>query len=166
MEELKKPAQIVTPDDGAIISVVGDTYRIVISGKQTAGAFAIIDMLVPTGGGPGPHAHTDFDESFYVLDGEIEVKTENQNYIAKKGDFVHIPKGGLVHCFKNKSEETARLWCTVVPAGLDEFFLEAGKPVKKGKFLPAAQPGEDEKKVLNALAEKYGQKLYPPDYLD
>lgn len=166
MEEFKKTAQIATPGEGDIISVVGDTYRIVVSGKQTDGAFAIIDMLVPTGGGPGPHAHTGFDESFYVLEGEVEFKTEDQNYIARKGDFVHIPKGGLVHCFKNKSEQTARLWCTVVPAGLDEFFLEAGTPVEKGEFLPASEPSDDEKKVLMALAEKYGQKLYPPDYLD
>lgn len=166
MEELKKPAQIIKADNGDLVSVVGNTYRIVVSGKQTDGAFAIIDMLVPAGGGRGPHAHAGFDESFFVLDGEIEVKTENGKYVAKKGDFVHIPKGGLIHCFKNITEQTARLWCTVVPAGLDEFFLEAGKPVKKGEFLPASKPSEEEKKVLFALAEKYGQKLYPPDFLD
>ncbi|MEO6684374.1 MAG: cupin domain-containing protein [Dyadobacter sp.] len=166
MEESKKPAQIVTQEDGAFVAVAGNSYRIVISGKQTGGSFAIIDMVVPPGGGPGPHAHSDFDESFYVLDGEIEVKTEVQTYMAKKGDFVHIPKGGIIHCFKNKSEQTARLWCTVVPAGLDAFFLEAGKPVQNGEFIAVSEPGEEEKKQLMALAEKYGQTLYPPDYLD
>lgn len=54
------------------ISVVGNTYRIIISGKETMGEYAIIDMIVPPGGGPPPHAHPSFHESFYVVEGEIE----------------------------------------------------------------------------------------------
>jgi len=42
---------------GEHISVVGDTYRIIVSGKQSGGEYAIIDMQVPPGGGPPPHAH-------------------------------------------------------------------------------------------------------------
>jgi hypothetical protein len=41
---------------GEYIAVVGDTYRIIISGKQSGGEYAINDMLVPSGGGPPPHA--------------------------------------------------------------------------------------------------------------
>jgi len=82
--------------------VVGDSYRVVITGKETEGAYAVIDMLVPPNGGPGPHAHTAFQESFHVLEGEIEVKTENGTYTAGKGSFVNIPLGGLIHCFKTK----------------------------------------------------------------
>jgi hypothetical protein len=51
-----RPTAIRTldPQAGPSLSVVGDTYRIVTSGAQTGGAYAIIDMLVPPGGGPGP----------------------------------------------------------------------------------------------------------------
>jgi quercetin dioxygenase-like cupin family protein len=152
--------------DGVNISVVGDTYRIVISGKQTEGKFAIIDMLVPPGGGPGPHAHASFQESFYVVNGEIEVKSKGQTYIAKKGAFVSIPLGGMVHCFKNKSDKMAHLLCTVVPAGLEEFFEIIGKPVAAGTFLPPPEMDAESVKKLTEIAEKYGQKLFPPDYLD
>ncbi len=129
---------IITIDEkeGQNISVVGDTYRVILSGKQTAGAYAVIDMLVPPGGGPGPHSHTDIQESFYVVDGEIEFKTETGKYPAKKGAFVNIPKGGEVHCFKNNSDTVAHLLCTVIPSGLDEFFLEIGTPIPAGAFLP------------------------------
>lgn len=63
-------------NEGSFLSVVGDTYRIIISGKQTGGEFALIDMLIPSGGGPGPHAHAAFHETFYVMDWEVEFKTQ------------------------------------------------------------------------------------------
>jgi quercetin dioxygenase-like cupin family protein len=57
------------PDDGDNLSVAGGIYRILVSGKQTNGEFAVIEMSVPAGGGPGPHAHASFQESFYVIKG-------------------------------------------------------------------------------------------------
>jgi quercetin dioxygenase-like cupin family protein len=156
----------VSENEGQNLSIVGDTYRILISGQQTQNAYAVIDMLVPPGGGPGPHSHTDIQETFYVVDGEVEFKTEAGKYIAKKGAFVNIPKGGEVHCFKNNSSAAAHLLCTVIPAGLDEFFREIGKPVASGAFLPPPAPTPEVLAKLSALAEKFGQKLYPPDYLD
>lgn len=157
---------IVTEEEGQFVSVVGDTYRIIISGKQTDGAYAVIDMLVPPGGGPGPHAHPDIQESFYVVEGEIEFKTEQGKHIAQKGTFVDIPKGGAVHGFKNISNETAHLLCTVTPAGLDDFFLEIGKPVAAGEFLPPPKMDDQQLAKLKDIAERYGQKLFSPDFLE
>lgn len=155
----------VSENEGQMLSVVGDTYRIVISGKQTGGAYAVIDMLVPPGGGPGPHAHAEMQESFYVIEGEIEFKTEGGIYKAQKDAFVNIPKGGEVHCFRNVSNTTAHMLCTVIPSGLDAFFEEIGTPVTAGTFLPPPVLTEDDLARLKSIAEKYGQKLYSPDYL-
>jgi len=166
MENAAKTFTAVAPDEGKTLSIAGGNYRIVISGAQTGGAYAIIEMLVPPLGGPGPHAHKDIQESFYVLDGEVEFKTEAGTQLAKQGSFVNIPTGGLVHGFKNKSDALARLWCTVIPAGLDEFFTEIGKPVDPGVFLPPPVLGPDDMEKLKALGEKYGQQFFPPDYLD
>lgn len=156
----------INEDQGQTLSVVGDNYRIIISGEQTQGAYAVIDMLVPPGGGPGPHSHANIQELFYVVDGELEFKTEAGKYTAKKGSFVNIPKGGEVHCFKNTSNGMAHLLCTVIPAGLDEFFLEIGTPTSPGKFLPPPVLNAQEVARLQAAAEKHGQKVYPPNYLD
>jgi quercetin dioxygenase-like cupin family protein len=150
---------------GQSISVVGDSYRILISGEQTGGNYAVIDMFVPPGGGPGPHAHKDMQEMFYVVDGEIEFKMEGGKYNAKKGSFVNIPLGGNVHCFKNTTNKIAHLLCTVVPAGLDDFFREIGTPIETGTFLPPPVLSIKEVNKLKSIAEKYGQKLYPPDFL-
>ena len=165
MKNSKPNPIILCVQDGQNLSVVGDTYRILVTGKETGGAFATIDMLVPPGGGPGPHAHPDFEETFYVVDGEVEVKSEGGTYVAKKGAYVVIPKGGIVHCFKNKSDKLAHLLCTVIPSGLEEMFLEIGKPVAAGEFLPPPPMDPESIKKLIAIAEKHGQKVYPPDYL-
>lgn len=166
MENNKQAPKTLGANEGENVSVMGGNYRILVSGKETGGAFATIEMLVPPGGGPGPHAHPDFVETFYVVDGEVEVKSEAGTYIATKGAFINIPKGGIVHGFKNKSDKMAQLLCTVVPAGLEEMFLEIGQPVPVGEFLPPPPMGNPETaKKMTALAEKYGQKLYPPDYL-
>lgn len=156
----------VADKEGQTLSVVGDTYRMVITGEETGGAYAAIDMLIPPGGGPGPHAHADFQESFYVLEGEIVVKTKAHTYTAKKGGFVNIPLGGVVHCFKNMSDANTRLLCVVVPAGLDSFFKEIGVPVAPDTFLSPPPMDPEKEKELREIAEKYGQELFPPDYLD
>ena len=165
MKNTTPPPISLDAQNGQNLSIVGDTYRILISGKETGGAFAVIDMLIPPNGGPGPHAHADFQESFYVIDGEIEVKSEAGTYIATKGSFVSIPKGGIVHCFKNKTDTMAHLLCTVVPSGLEEMFLEIGTPVAPGTFLPPPEMDAESIKKLLAIAEKYGQKVFPPDFL-
>jgi len=166
MENSTNSITAVAANEGKILSVVGDTYRIVITGEQTGGAYAAIDMLIPPGGGPPPHSHPGFQESFYVLDGEIEVKTESQAYTAKKGSFVNIPLGGMVHCFKNKTDAVTHLLCMVVPSGLEQMFLEIGQPVEAGTFLPPPHFSPEDLGRMVAIAEKYGQKLFPPDYLD
>lgn len=164
----KTTAAVLTlgPAQGQSVSVVGDTYRILVSGAQTGGAFAIIDMLIPPNGGPGPHSHAAMQESFYVVEGEVVVKAKDVAYTARKGSFVSLPLGGAVHDFKNLTNSTAHLLCTVVPAGLDAMFLEIGQPVPAGTFLPPAPMSQAELARLTAIAEKYGQKLFPPDYLD
>ncbi len=156
---------IVGPADGTGLAVVGDSYRTVIGGKDTGGEYAVIEMLVPPGGGPGPHAHAGFEETFHILDGEIEVKTELGTHTAGKGYFVRIPKGGLVHCFKNKTQQVARLWCVVVPAGLEAFFEAISSPAPFGEFMPPPPMTPELQSKMKAIAETYGQVLFPPDYL-
>lgn len=166
MDNSKPMPIVVDPTGGEILSVVGGNYRVLVSGKQTNGAFAVIDMLVPPGNGPGPHAHADFQESFYIVDGEVEVHSEAGTYTAKKGAFVVIPKGGVVHYFKNVSDRLAHVLCTVVPAGLEEFFEEIGEPAAIGEFLPTPPMDPESIRKLQAIAQKHGQVVYPPNFLN
>jgi quercetin dioxygenase-like cupin family protein len=163
-----RPTKVITvdPRQGLDLSVVGDNYRILISGKETENAFAVIDMLIPPGGGPMPHAHATFQESFYVIEGEIVVRTEEQTYVARPGAFVSVPQGGVIHSFKNETASNTHILCLVVAAGLEEFFKEIGQPVAYGEFLPAPEMTPETAEKLTSIAIKYKQEVFPPDYFE
>lgn len=163
---MNKDITVTNSIEGEFLGIAGGNYRIIISGEQTNGNYAVIEMVVPPNGGPPPHSHPDTQEMFYVLDGEVEFKTENGKQVVSKDGFINIPLGGAIHCFKNRSKGSARLLCTVVPAGLEKLFIDIGEPVAPGKFLKIPELTEERKKLLKQLDIKYNQKTYPPDYLD
>jgi len=161
MKEIN-PIITVNETEGQKLKIAGGNYRIIISGKQTNGEYAVIEMSVPPGAGPNPHSHADFAETFYVLEGEISFKSELGNYIATKNSFVNIPKGGIVHGFKNLSDKPAKLLCTVTPAGLDDLFEEMANYLENS----ASNSEKETKEKISSLFEKYGQKMYPGDFLN
>ena len=163
-----RPTSIRTldPDAAPPLSVAGGTYGTLVSGKDTGGAYAVISMLVPPGGGPGPHAHAAMQETFYVVAGEVVVRSETQRYVARRGAAIHIGHGGAIHSFRNESTDVAHLLCIVVPAGLEEMFAEVGTPVAPGTFLPLPVLGPEDRLRMQAIAERYGTEMFPPNHLD
>jgi quercetin dioxygenase-like cupin family protein len=101
----------------------GDHYTFLVTGEESGGAYFAMEALVPPAGGPPPHIHTREDETFYVLDGEIEFLLGEETIHAGAGDFVNVPRG-TVHRFENTGAETARLLLTFTPAGLEHWFEE------------------------------------------
>lgn len=142
------------------VGVVGDTYTILLTGKDTAGRYCLIDMHVPPGGGPPPHRH-DFEESFTVLSGEIEATFRGKISTVRAGEVINIP-ANAPHQFANKSKGAARLLCLCSPAGQEEFFLEIGVPVPT-RTTPPPKPSPAEQEALKAkiasLAPKYKTEL-------
>ncbi len=154
---------LARPDDDQSlphIGLVGDTYTILLTGKDTAGRFCLIDMHVPPGGGPPPHRH-DFEESFVVLVGEIEATFRGAKSTVRAGQTVHIP-ANAPHQFRNASEEAVRLLCICSPAGQEEFFKEIGVPVATRTTAPPKLDAEAQaafKAKSEALAPKYRTEL-------
>jgi len=126
-DDLSRTAVIVRPDTDAglpHIGIVGDTYTILVSGRDTAGRFCLIDMHIPPGGGPPPHSH-EFEETFAVLEGELEFTFRGDKHTLRRGETVNIP-ANAPHLFHNSSDRPARLLCICSPAGQEEFFMKLG----------------------------------------
>src|SRR6266568_4220691 len=87
-DDPKRSLTVAQPDNLPHIGLVGDTYTITVTGEQTAGRFCVIDMHIPPGGGPPPHRH-DFEETFIVLEGEIEATFRGQKSIVRAGNTIH-----------------------------------------------------------------------------
>ena len=153
---------VANPDSSGAqhLGVVGDTYTILLSRADTAGRFTLIDMHVPTGGGPPPHRH-DFEETFILLDGELQATFRWEKRIVRAGETIHIP-ANAPHQFHNASSKPVRMLCICSPAGQEEFFKEMGTPVATRTTPPpklnAAQEPAFFKNVIE-LAPKYRTEL-------
>ena len=145
------------------LGIVGDTYTILLTGDDTDGRFCLIDMYIPPGGGPPPHRH-DFEESFTILEGEIEAAFRGKKSIVRAGETINIP-ANAPHYFTNASKRPARLLCICSPAGQDEFFLTIGVPVAT-RTTPAPKPNQtakaEMKAKITALLPKFRTEMVKP----
>ena len=142
------------------IGLVGDTYTITVTGEQTAGRFCVIDMHIPPGGGPPPHRH-DFEETFILLEGQMEATFRGQNSTVRAGETLNIP-ANAPHQFHNASGEVVRMLCICSPAGQEKFFLEVGVPVATRITPPPKLSEKDQAAFIErvkALAPKYRTEL-------
>lgn len=148
------------PGEGPSVWVVGDRYTIKAGGERTGGAYALIEAMVPPGGGPPPHRHTREDESFYVLEGSVRFEADGRAFDAGAGSWITLPRGSLHH-FRNVGPGPARMLILVAPAGLERFFLEVGRPAT-GDPGPSSDFGPEEVAALLAVAPAYGIEIPAP----
>ena len=146
--------------EGRSIWVVGGRYTIKAFGEDTGGAFALIEALVPPGGGTPPHLHHREDEAFYVLEGELRFHAEGRDIAAGAGSWVTLAKESLHH-FQNLSDRPARMLTVVTPAGLERFFLEVGRAASAEDGEAVAPTPEDIEKLLT-VAPEYGLEIRVP----
>ncbi len=157
-DDLARGLVIAAADDGTLphIGLVGDTYTVLLSGKDTAGRFCLIDMHVPPGGGPPPHRH-DFEETFILLEGELEATFRGAKSVVKAGQTVHVP-ANAPHQFHNVSDGAVRMLCICAPAGQEEFFEQVGVRVATRTTAPPPLDAEAEAAFRGkaaALAAQY-----------
>src|ERR1700722_20325666 len=162
-DDLKRNLVIARPNTDQNLShigLVGDTYTILLSSDNTDGRFCLVDMYIPPGGGPPPHRH-DFEESFILLEGEIEATFRGAKSVIREGETVHVPSNAP-HQFQNTSSLPTRLLCICSPAGQEEFFAEVGVPVATRTTPPPKLDPEAQAEFrakAKALAPKYRTEL-------
>jgi mannose-6-phosphate isomerase-like protein (cupin superfamily) len=107
---------------------------------------------------PPPHIHTREDETFYVLEGELEFVVGKRNISATAGSVVFGPRG-VLHSFRNVGSTLSRMAVIITPAGLEKFFEEVGELVTDPSSPPEGSPDIER---LVAVARKYGIEIPPP----
>jgi quercetin dioxygenase-like cupin family protein len=153
---------VANPDNSNAqhLAVMGDTYTILLSGMDTAGRLTLIDMHVPPGGGPSPHRH-DFEETFILLDGELQATFRGEKRMVRAGETIHIP-ANAPHQFHNISLKPMRMLCICSPAGQEEFFKELGTVVATRTTPPPKVDAAEEAAFIRKameLAPKYRTEL-------
>jgi quercetin dioxygenase-like cupin family protein len=159
-DDLKRSLTLAQPDNLPHIGLVGDTYTITVAGEDTNGRFCVIDMHIPPGGGPPPHRH-DFEETFVLLEGEMEATFRGKKSTVQAGDTLNIP-ANAPHQFHNASTGPVRMLCICSPAGQEKFFIEVGVPVAT-RTTPPPKLNEKEEAAfiekVKVLAPRYRTEL-------
>jgi quercetin dioxygenase-like cupin family protein len=165
-DDLSRALTIARPEEDQSlphIGLVGDTYTILVTGRDTAGKYTLIDMHVPPGGGPPPHRH-DFEEMFSVLDGQVQVTFRGVSMVLSAGQTINVP-ANAPHAFTNASDTPARLLCLCAPAGQDEFFTLVGQPVAARTEPPPPLDADAQAAFIAksmSLAPRFRTVLLPP----
>lgn len=90
--------------------------------EQTKGRLAVMENRVSGDfAGPPLHVHADFDETFYVLEGDLTFQLGDQRLNAPAGTLVFAP-GETPHTYANHSGKEARLLLLCTPAGFERYF--------------------------------------------
>ncbi len=116
------------------------SVRFTATGSMTNGEFGLFRYDMPPGpGGPSPHIHKTFSESFYVLDGTVDFYDGTAWIAATAGDFIYIPRKG-VHAFRNGSDGPASMLVLFAPGAAREgYFQELAEIAASGRRLSAAE---------------------------
>ena len=93
----------------------GPNVHYLATGASTHGLFGLYRWeMGPAPGGPDKHFHRAISESFYILSGTVRIYDGTQWTDAKRGDFLHVPEGGI-HAFRNESGEPASMLLHFAP---------------------------------------------------
>jgi quercetin dioxygenase-like cupin family protein len=158
MKANERAAIHVAPEEGKKLWVVGELITLKMVDSDTEGAFALIEEVTPPQGGPPPHMHTREDETFHVLEGEVEFVVGGRALSATAGSVVYGPRN-IPHAFGNIGTTPSRMSVLITPGGLERMFEELGEPVTDASSAPEGPPDIERLKAVN---QKYGVEVLPP----
>jgi quercetin dioxygenase-like cupin family protein len=125
--------------------------KVLLRSEESGGHVAIVEL--GGGGRPPLHRH-DFDETFYILEGELTFQLEDDVFTRRAGELAFAPRG-VAHTYANLSGAPARALLVITPAGFERYFdriaaritgteppPEAAKPVPEVVTLGPPLDGE------------------------
>ena len=143
------PAIIYRPGEGETIG--GPTaVTIKATGEQTNDSFYLGEAVLQPGfPGPPLHRHRRLHDMFYVLEGTLTIRVEDQAFELEPGSFVCVPPG-VAHTFSNPSLAPTRVLNFNTPSGWEHYMRELGVALADTEVTPEA---------IGAIATRYDFEL-------
>lgn len=135
------------PGQAESVSIGGVDVIFRMSGSDTDDAYEVLEFRVEPGRLIPPHAHRREREVSYVLEGEIGVRIEDDEFRATQGCLV-VKRPQVTHAWWNATGTPARVLEVISPAGLERYFRELAEIY--------AERGYREPRLVAELQERYG----------
>ena len=120
----------------------------------TDGRFSLIEQVIPAGFESPWHVHHSEDESFYVLEGEMQVIANAATRHLGRGDYAFGPRG-VPHGFRIVGSGPARILLMTTGSDFADFVGEMGTD-------PQAAPTPPDFGLFAAAAERHNIKILGP----
>lgn len=129
---------VLPPGAGRRIGASGLTLKV---GADVSAKWSVFEAVVAPGFDVGAHFHTEAEEVFYILEGELDLlafeprSTESGDWRSWEsasgrtvvrggaGSLMHVP-AGCPHAFSNPGTTAARMLFSVAPAGHERYLEE------------------------------------------
>lgn len=92
----------------------GIDFTVKASEIQSGNGAAILEYTTRKGEEPPSHTHPTEDEMFYVLEGAITFRCDENTFDLERGDFVFLP-AGIEHRYTIRNEDSVRLLVVTAP---------------------------------------------------
>jgi quercetin dioxygenase-like cupin family protein len=135
------------PNEGESYQLLTHTVVCKITGDDTNGKYAMFEVIDTADNTVPFHSHP-WEETFYILEGEVEIQVGEHRSIATAGSLNYIP-ANTPHTFKICSA-IARMLVIVSPASAEAFYREMAAELPS---LPA------DPKMLEEICAKYNVRL-------
>jgi quercetin dioxygenase-like cupin family protein len=139
--------KLVPPGEGKTVKLFGVRFGYKVTGTDSDGRIALLEVEIPPGTLVKPHTHTREDEFSLVLAGTVGVRIGEDVREAGPGAYLIKPRG-VPHAMWNRGSESVKVLEVLSPAGLEDYFEEL---VPVLAHVDGAGPAE-----YYALAERYG----------
>jgi quercetin dioxygenase-like cupin family protein len=94
------------------------TTSVLLRSEETGGHVSVTEIVVPSHS-PGPPLHThDFDEAFYMLEGELIFQVDDALATKRAGELSFAARN-VAHTLANHSDDPARYVLVCTPAGFE-----------------------------------------------
>ena len=148
---------VVTPAQVAMQPYDAGELRVLVPSSRTGGAFAVVELKEMPDYRTPPHVHPAMDESFYVLEGVLEINLAGTEHQVPAGSYVHVPRG-TPHAQGAAGGQPVRMLAWLSPGGFEAFFedrVELARTVQRGS--PEFQP-----RMLE-IVDRHGAWLQPAE---
>lgn len=135
--------------------------RVLLRSEQTAGEVSVIESAAPPGFTGPPLHHHDFDEAFYVIEGELTFQLHDQLFGVSSGQLAFAPRG-VPHTFTNLGAGPARFLIVCTPGGFERYFARMAAE-RQGVDPPdwALQPIPEVTTVGRPIDPRRGREVQP-----
>jgi quercetin dioxygenase-like cupin family protein len=161
LQTISRPPVCQKPTLENSVHYIAHTFSFLATGKDTDNAFALIHCYFRKGFMAPPHYHKVEDETFYILEGEIDFHVGDRKFKASAGELVVLPKN-IPHHF-NLITDTAKALLLITPAGFEVFFQEFGRPAQTLDLppVPTENPRQEMFQAMHDRMIELGNVFMP-----